>query len=468
MKPNMAYVIRISLVATLGGLLFGYDTAVISGAIGFMRVYYALSPGMEGWVASSALFGCMIGAFFAGIISDRMGRRYVLMLAGILFLVSALGTAFPKSLSMFIVFRILGGVGVGAAAMASPMYIAELSPARYRGGLVSLNQFAIISGMLIVYFANYLIAAHGHQIDAMHAISPESSESWNVVYGWRWMFGSESIPALLLISMLFFVPNSPRWLIGQNRDKEALHIFQQIERENAEGHITEVKRSITSESTSLRQLFTPGLRMTLLIALALAFFQQSTGINAILYFAPEILKGISKATTDTALLQTIVIGVVNLVFTIVGILAVDRLGRRPLMLLGYTGMGLSLFVLGIATTISEVQGMGALMLILTYIACFACSVGPITWVILSEIFPAKIRGRAISIATILLWATNFLVSQTFPMMNGSKWLAGLFNYGFPFLVYGAFCLLAIIFIWKYVPETKNISLESIQELWKSK
>ncbi len=464
MKTNLAYVIRISLVATLGGLLFGYDTAVISGAIGFMKIHFSLSPGVEGWVASSALFGCMIGAFFAGIISDKMGRKYVLMLAGVLFLISAMGTAFPRSLTMFILFRILGGIGVGAAAMASPMYIAELSPAKYRGGLVSLNQLAIISGMLIVYFANYLIATHGNQIDSAHGILPESTDSWNVTYGWRWMFGSESLPALLLISLLFFVPNSPRWLISKNRDEEAKRIIKQIEGENTKNKIAEIKMSISNQGDSLKQLWAPGLRIVLIIALALAFFQQSTGINAILYFAPEILKGISDATSDIALLQTIIIGVVNLLFTIVGIFAVDRLGRRPLMLLGYAGMGIALFALGITTTISSTQGVGALIMILIYIACFACSVGPITWVILSEIFPTNIRGRAMSIATIVLWAANFLVSQTFPMMNGNDWLIRIFNHGFPFIIYGLFCVLALSFHFTQINQfQKQLKKINIQE-----
>ena len=466
MKSNLLYVTRISLVAALGGLLFGYDTAVIAGAIGFMRIHFNLSAEMTGWVASCALFGCVIGALLSGVISDRLGRKNVLLLAALFFVVSAFGTAFPKSLTSFILFRILGGMGVGAASMASPMYIAELSPAKYRGRLVSLNQLAIISGMVIVYFANYVIANYGSTIDQSMSILPNSTKSWNVVYGWRWMFGSEAVPALILIILLFFAPKSPRWLLEQKKETKALHILALIEGENeANTKMEEIKASLTLESPALKQLLNSGLKIALVIGVMLAFFQQSTGINAILYFAPEILKGISNAETDIALLQTIIIGVVNLVFTIVGILYVDRLGRKPLMLIGYIGMGISLFALGIGATL-ETQGIGALLFILIYVACFAFSVGPVTWVILSEIFPTKIRGRAMAIATFCLWCTNFLVSQTFPMMDGNKWLVDNFNHGFPFLVYGVFCLIALFFVWFYVPETKNKTLESIKDIWK--
>ncbi len=465
MDPRLKYVVGISLVATLGGLLFGYDTAVIAGAIGFMRTHFELSPQMVGWVASCALFGCMIGALSSGIISDRLGRKSVLILAALCFIISALGTAFPKSLTHFIIFRILGGIGVGAAAMASPMYIAELSPAKYRGRLVSFNQLAIIFGMLVVYFANYFIAEYGASIDQSNSILPGTTESWNVEYGWRWMFGSEALPALLLLILLFFVPKSPRWLIEQNREHEALKILSRVEDpQEVELKFGEIKKTLDGESSSLGQLLQPGLRKALYIGLALAFFQQSTGINAILYFAPEILKSISHAQIDIALLQTILIGAINLLFTIIGILAVDKLGRKPLMIAGYSGMAISLIALGISATL-EIQGIGTLLLILTYVACFAFSVGPVTWVLLSEIFPTKVRGRAIAMATLLLWATNFVVSQTFPMMDGNVWLINTFHHGFPFLIYGTFSILALLFIWKSVPETKNRSLESMKELW---
>ncbi len=466
MQSNLIYVIRVSLVATLGGLLFGYDTAVIAGAIGYLRIHFELSPELVGWAASCALLGCVFGALLSGVLSDRLGRKNVLLLAAVFFLISALGTALPKTFSQFILFRILGGIGVGAAAMASPMYIAELSPARYRGSLVSLNQLAIIAGMLIVYFANYFIAGYGTGLDESMGVAEGSVHSWNVLHGWRWMFGSEAIPALLLLVLLFFVPDSPRWLLKRNGEKKAMAIISLVEGTgNAEMKIREIKESLSEESATLDQLVKPGLRMALMVGLGLAFFQQSTGINVILYFAPEILKSIAKQGMDVALLQTIIIGAVNLAFTIVGILAVDKVGRRPLMLWGYAGMGISLLTLGVGATL-QLQGVGTLLFILCYVACFAFSVGPVTWVILAEIFPTKMRGRAMAIATIFLWLTNFMVSQTFPMMDGNAWLVNTFNHGFPFIIYGIFCGAALFFVWRYVPETKNKSLESIREIWK--
>jgi SP family xylose:H+ symportor-like MFS transporter len=429
-----------------------------------MKVHFELSPGMVGWVASSALLGCVIGAFLAGYVSDTIGRKAALMVSAILFFISAMGTALPESLSIFIFFRILGGIGVGMASMSSPMYIAELSPAKYRGALVSLNQLAIIAGMLIVYFANYFIAEYGTEVDAMASVPPNSPHSWNVEKGWRFMFGSEAIPALLLLVFLFFVPKSPQWLFTKGRIEEARRILHLVEGDNAPKREVEISNSLQQQKISLSKLLKSGFKFTMVIAIGLAFFQQSTGINAVLYFAPEILKGVSQVDGNLALKQTIIIGGVNLLFTIVGVFSVDRLGRRPLLLMGYTGMGLALFILGINAMIGF-QGVVNLILILAYIACFACSVGPITWVLLAEIFPAKIRGRAMSVATIFLWASNFLVSQTFPLMNGNEYLIQEFNYGFPFLVYGVCCILALWFTWRMVPETKNKTLEEIQGMW---
>jgi SP family xylose:H+ symportor-like MFS transporter len=464
LNSNLLFVIRVSLVATIGGLLFGYDTAVIAGAIGFMKIHFGLSPAMVGWVASSALLGCVIGAFLAGYISDAIGRKAALMVSAILFFISALGTAFPETLSIFIFFRILGGVGVGMASMASPMYIAELSPAKYRGALVSLNQLAIIAGMLIVYFANYLIADYGAKADSLASILPESMDSWNVVKGWRYMFGSEALPALLLLVLLFFVPKSPQWLFAKGKVDEARRILFLVEGDDVGHREIEISNALKQQRVTLSELLKSGFKLSLMIAIGLAFFQQTTGINAVLYFAPEILKGVSKVDGNLALKQTIIIGGVNLLFTIVGVFSVDRLGRRRLLLMGYTGMGLALFFLGLNAMLGF-QGVINLVLILAYIACFACSVGPITWVLLAEIFPAKIRGRAMSVATVFLWGSNFLVSQTFPVMNGNEYLIKEFNYGFPFLVYGVFCILALWFTWRMVPETKNKTLEEIQGMW---
>lgn len=449
---SLAYLVRICIVATLGGLLFGYDTAVIAGAIGFLQSHFELNAVMKGWAASSALVGCVLGAMLAGQLSDRFGRRKTLMLSAVLFLVSAVGTAIPHTLMQFVVFRIIGGVAVGAASMTSPMYIAEVSPARLRGGMVSLNQLAIVSGMLIVYFVNYYIAGLG-------------DEAWNVTTGWRWMFGSESLPAVALLLLLFTVPESPRWLTEKGYSDKARNILAKVDGEaHAEREMAEIEATIKQESASLSQLFQPGMRVVLLIGVALAILQQVTGINVILYYAPEILKKVPDTKMDVALLQTVAVGAVNMLFTLIAIWTVDKIGRKPLMLIGSAGMCLSLVAIGLAACFHAV-GLWLLICMLMYIACFAMSVGPLVWVILSEIFPTKIRGRAMAIAVFCLWVANFIVSQTFPMMDENPWLVGKFNHGFPFFVYASFCVVLLIFMWKIVPETKGRTLEEIEQSW---
>jgi MFS transporter, SP family, xylose:H+ symportor len=465
-RGSFVYLIRVVLVAALGGLLFGYDTAVISGAIGFLKTHFHLSASMKGWAASSALLGCLFGVVLAGPISDRFGRRSTLLIAALFFLVSAIGTAVPRTLVTFIIFRILGGVGVGAASMTSPMYIAEISPARMRGRMVSINQFTIIFGMLVVYFVNYFIAGFDASADASHAsgaIDPASA--WNVTTGWRWMFASGSIPALALLLLLLTVPESPRWLTGRGRPDEARRILARIDgREYAEREMTEIRAAMNEEPVSLGQLLSPGLQRTLWIGIALAVLQQVTGINVVLYYAPEIFKGMAGENVDSALLKTIVVGAVNLGFTVVAIWTVDRWGRKPLMILGAAGMGLCMAALGLAGCYGRTDKL-TLAFILGYTACFALSVGPVTWVILSEIFPTRIRGRALAIATFCLWAANLIVSQTFPMMDENSWLIARFNHGFPFFIYAAFCVVLVALTIVAVPETKGRTLEEIEKQW---
>lgn len=449
---STAYLVLICLVATLGGLLFGYDTAVVSGAIGFLQKHFQLSPAMTGWAASSALIGCIIGVCGAGVLGDRFGRRNLLVVSAILFFVSAIGTAVPRTFTQFIVFRILGGIGVGAASMASPMYIAEISPARIRGRMVSVNQLAIVLGMLVVYFVNYKIEGLG-------------DEAWNVTLGWRWMFGSEALPAALLLALLFFVPESPRFLTEKGREEEALSILGRIGgAAHAKAEMVEIRAAIAQESGSLSQLLQPGLRVVLVIGVVLAVLQQVTGINVFLYFGPEIFKGLAGDRMDAALLQTAVVGTVNLLFTIVAIWCVDLVGRKPLMILGSSGMGIALVGLGIASYTGQTKGW-VLIGILGYIACFAVAVGPVTWVILSEIFPTRIRGRALSIATFCLWVANFIVSQTFPMMDKDPWLVRTFHHAFPFWLYALFCVVSVVFVAICVPETKGKTLEAIEAMW---
>jgi len=448
---SMVYIAGISVVATLGGLLFGYDTAVISGAIGPLAVRFGLSPAATGWAAASALVGCIFGVTLAGEMADRLGRKRALLLAAVLFFVSAVGTALPRNFTEFIVFRMIGGIGVGIASMTSPMYIAEVSPARIRGRMVSLNQLAIVFGMFIVYFVNYFIALQGDQ-------------AWNEAVGWRWMFGSEALPALALLVLMTLVPETPRFLMKQGNRHAAQHILERIGgRECARSEIAEIERTLEMESGSWGELFRPGIRRIVIAGIVLAVFQQVTGINVFLYFAPEIFKKLGTGT-DTALLQTIVVGFVNMLFTLVAIYTVDKTGRKPLMLIGFAGMGLSLSAMGFLAYIQKVEAW-MLVFVLGYIACFALSVGPVTWVILSEIFPTKIRGRAMSVATFCLWSANYVVSQTYPMMAENKRLDAAFHGGFPFWIYGAFCVASILFVLWAIPETKGKSLEEIERMW---
>jgi sugar porter (SP) family MFS transporter len=448
---STVYIFMVCIVAALGGLLFGYDTGVISGAIGPLEARFELDPKGVGWAASCALVGCIFGAAFAGTVSDHIGRKKVLIISAVLFLVSALGTALPRNLTEFIIFRFIGGLGVGAASLTSPMYIAEISPARIRGRMVSVNQFAIVSGFLVVYFVNYYIAL-GRE------------DSWIIQSGWRWMFGSESIPAALLLVLAFFVPESPRWLTKQGREEEALEILKRVDGQQfAQQEMIVIKDTIAHESGSLRQLFLPGMQIVLIMGIVLAILQQVTGINAVLYYAPEIFKNLG-AKTETALLQTVVVGAVNISFTVIAIWTVDRFGRRPLMLIGAGGMALTLLSLGLAFYFNQ-KGPWVLLFVLAYIGCFAMSLGPVTWVILSEIFPTRIRGRAMAIATVILWISCFVVSQTFPMMDKNKWLVEKFHHGFSFWVYAAFCIVEVLFVWQFVSETKGKTLEEIETHW---
>lgn len=450
-KGSVVYVMLVCLVAALGGLLFGYDTGVINGTIGPLKGHFTLDANWEGWATGCALVGCAIGAAIAGVLSDWLGRKKVLILSAILFLISAVGTALPKNITTFIIYRIIGGLGVGAASMSSPMYIAEISPARIRGRMVSFNQFAIVTGFLVVYFVNYFIAWG-------------RPDAWIVQTGWRWMFGSEALPALLLLVLLFFVPESPRWLTKQNRSNEALEILTRVDgAEYAKTELLEIKDAIAHESGSLKQLLQPGMKIVLVIGIVLAVLQQVTGINVFLYFGTEIFKKMGSET-NAALLQTVVVGAVNLSFTIIAIWTVDRLGRKPLMMIGSVGMGLSLLGMGLVAYCQKTD-LWVLLFILGYIACFALSVGPVTWVILSEIFPTRIRGRAMAIATVCLWVANYVVSQTFPMMEENYWLLERFHHAFPFWLYGIFCVVLVTFVWRLVPETKGKTLEEIEKHW---
>lgn len=443
---NKNYVLKITIVAALGGLLFGYDTAVIAGAVGFLQEKFNLSPALVGWAASSAIWGCVIGALFAGYLSDKFGRKKILILTSILFFVSALGSALAGGLPMFIFARFIGGLGVGAASMLSPLYISEIAPAKNRGTLVSIYQLAIVIGINIIYFVNFKITTSG-------------TPAWNVQYGWRFMIGSEIIPAVLFFFLLFIVPESPRWLLKQGKNKLAESILQKINGDKTEAIIHDIKKTLNEEKGSLKELFGKGLRKAMLVGIVLALFSQITGINAIIYFAPEIFKSIGFGI-ESAFSQTILIGVINTIFTFVALWLIDKSGRKTLLLWGVSGMVLCLIGTALCFYFKFTQGPWLLIFILGFIACFASSLGPIPWVMISEIFPNKTRGIAMSFCTIILWIGVILITQLTPMMLEN--MGGAATFGV-FLINS---IILLFFTWKFIPETKQKSLEEIEENWK--
>jgi SP family arabinose:H+ symporter-like MFS transporter len=444
----MTYVCLLATVAALGGLLFGYDTAVIAGAIDFLQTRFALSPFWKGWAVSNVLVGCMIGAALGGPLSDRFGRKKVLLLAAVLFAVSAVGSAIPRNLAQLVLARMLGGLGVGMASMLSPLYIAEVSPARVRGRLVSLNQITIITGMLVVSIVNWLIAG------------PPEYESWNVSTGWRWMFASETLPAAAFLVCLLFVPESPRWLTKQGRQAEALTVLTRVGgSRRAKLEMGEIQDAIAHEGGSISELLRPGIRTALGIAVVLAILQQVTGINAVLYYAPGIFRSSGAEVTATqALLQTVALQAVNLLFTLIAIWVVDRGGRKPLLLITSAAMGVSLVLLGGAFHL-KLPAVWVFGFTMVYVASFAIAMGPVVWVVLSEIFPTRTRGRAMGVATVSLWVACFAVSQTVP------WMFQHLGEAASFWSYATMCLVSFVFVVLFVPETKGKTLEEIERSW---
>lgn len=445
-STNMRFVYFVSAIAALGGLLFGYDTAVIAGAIGFLEKKFQLSPAMTGLAASSAIWGCVIGAMGAGYMSDKFGRKNILIVTAVLFAVSSIGSAIPVNLEQFVVARLIGGIGIGAASMLSPLYISEIAPAEKRGMFVTLYQLAIVIGINLIYFVNLLIAGSG-------------SEQWNIDTGWRYMLGSGIIPSALFLVALFGVPESPRWLASKNRDDEAMKVLEKVNgRERASEVMDEIRKTLREERGTISELFAPGMRTAMIIGVFLALFSQITGINAIIYYAPEIFKSVGFGT-DSSLLQTVIIGATNTIFTFVAIQFIDKLGRRKLLLWGVTGMIICLFGVGIVFYFGFSSGPLLLLFILGFIASFASSLGPIPWVIISEIFPTKTRGIAMSFATLTLWIGVVLITQLTPILL--KEAGGAVT----FWIFGFNAILLLIFTYKMIPETKGKTLEEIEKYW---
>jgi MFS transporter, SP family, xylose:H+ symportor len=453
------YLVLVCLVSTLGGLLFGYDTGVISGAIEPLTVRFQLTELMKGWVSGCVLLGCAAGVLAVGPLSDRFGRRPAMFVAAGLFLASALGTAFPNEIWVFIVFRFLGGVGIGVASISTPMYIAEITPARVRGRMVAVNQIAIVGGIAATAFVNYFIARQG-------------SQAWLIDSGWRWMFGAGAIPALVFALLLTAIPESPRWMVENGREDRARAVLSRVAGAAfAQEECGNIRASLGMQQGTWRTLFSQALRRPLLIGIGLAVLQQVTGINVFLYFGATIFRSLSSSTgVDAGLLQQVIINGAGVVFTLVAIATVDSWGRKPLMLAGAAGMGISLAAMGIlAQSMRDPQSAGGWMLafIVLYIACFGLSVGPVTWVILSEIFPTAVRGRALGLATFFLWLADYLVTQTFPLLDAKgSWFVRTFNHAFPFYIYAAFCVILIALVRRAVPETRGQSLEEIERSWR--
>ncbi|SFC91277.1 MFS transporter, SP family, xylose:H+ symportor [Zunongwangia mangrovi] len=528
---NNKLIILITLVASLGGLLFGYDTAVISGAVGAMNSFFInpldndnvlasgaiiefksiisivsigvlvlfgyflfkffkkitsiaiiiiflliaiplfkmyfldlpdvltenLRNSILGFMTSSALVGCILGASFGDFIANSVGRRNGLVIAAVLFLISALGSGYPEAfnvfgiqtLSSFIIYRIIGGMGVGIASMLAPLYIAEMAPANIRGKMVSCNQLAIVTGMLVVYFVNYFIVQG-------------QPEAWIADTGWRYMFLSEVIPAFLFFVLLLFMPKTPRFEVMKGNEEKAKTILDKLNVKSSSDRIlSEIKNSFKTKKAHWLFYGWP----VIIVGLLLSVFQQFVGINVVLYYAPEIFKGMG-VDTNASMLQTIIVGAINMIFTVIAIMTVDNFGRKKLLLIGSVVMGISMIGLGFSL-FSGAVGFTSLLLMLVYIAAFAVSWGPVTWVLLSEIFPNSIKG-VMAVAVAVQWLANLVISWTFPIMNNNPFLVENFNHGFSYWVYGAFAVISAIFVWKFVPETKGRSLEDMEQLWLKK
>lgn len=466
-QKNENLVIALTLIASLGGLLFGYDTAVISGAVSAIDHNFinprglpeAARDSLSGWAVSCALLGCIIGAFLGGPIANGLGRKGGLMVAAILFFVGSLGSAVPEfglapiggmgaaALTPFIVYRILGGVGVGLASMLAPMYIAEIAPPAERGRLVTLQQIAIVGGITLVYFVNWAIASQGN-------------EAWGLALGWRWMMASEALPAGVFLLLLFLIPDSPRWLVLKGRRDQALAVLLRLGDDvTARATLAEIEATLVEKT---RPLFSFGGKV-IFVGIMISVFQQFIGINAVLYYGPQMFRN-AGFSNNVALLQTIVVGIALVAFTLVALVTVDRWGRKPLLITGAVIMAVSMFALGSLFN-AGVQNVWPLAAAVTYIAGFSLSWGPVTWVLLSEIFPNTIKGKAMGIAVAAQWISNLFISWSFKVLDGSSTLNAMFHHGFTYWLYGAMSILAALFVLRFVPETKQHSLESLQALW---
>jgi SP family arabinose:H+ symporter-like MFS transporter len=451
---NFIYVSLITLTATLGGFLFGFDTAVISGTISFVKLQFGMSSLMEGWYVSSALLGCIAGVAISGKLSNKLGRKKVMLFAAFLFAISAIGCALAPDATMLILFRLIGGLGIGVASVVCPMYIAELAPSQIRGKLITYYQLAITIGILVAYFSNSKI-----QLNAAEAAT--TSDVYKLLFSgeiWRGMFVMGIIPALLFILLILFIPESPRWLALKNKPEKARKILASITNlKQADVEIAAIQQSLQSRQIKVKELFRGKLALPMMIGILLTALSQFSGINAIIYYGPSILEKAGFQLSD-ALGGQVTIGLVNMAFTFVAIFIIDRGGRKPLLMWGIAGSALSLMFAGILFAFNITNGWAIMLCIILFIACFAFSFGPVVWVVISEIFPTNIRGEAVAISTMSLWIANWIVGQFFPLLN--QWPA------VPFFVFALCCVAALWLTWKKIPETRGRSLEEIEGFWK--
>lgn len=444
---NIRFVLFATGVTAIGGFLFGYDTAVINGANSYLKAHLALNPTQEGLAGASAILGCIPGAMFAGFLSDKFGRKKMLFLCAILYAVSGLLSAIPRTFDQFLWARIISGLGIGASSMICPVYIAEISPEKWRGRLGSLFQLGIVTGIFITLFVNRLIQGLG-------------DDAWNTALGWRWMLGMEVVPALAFIGLLFTVPESPRWLARKGREAEAHAILVKVDGPaHAATEMTEIRATATQVEPPFSALFTGGYRRPLMLAVLLAIFQQFCGINAIMYYSTKIFET-AGALKNAAFTSSVWVGLINLVFTFVAIAFVDRLGRRPLLLIGTAIQAVALGLVGWMFHTHQ-NGIALLLCVIAFIAAFAMAMGPITWLFCSEIFPNQIRGRAMSVAAFTVWVACYIVAQTFPMMNDSPAIGPALT----FWIYAAVSLASFFFVLLLIPETKGRTLEEIGRMW---
>ena len=485
-RGSRGYLVSIVMVAVLGGLLFGYDTAVISGAEKGLQAFFLGAPDfkysdfMHGFTSSSALIGCIIGSALSGFFAGHFGRKKSLIFAGVCFFISAWGSMNPETfgllpygkpswdlLVVFNLYRVLGGIGVGMASALCPMYIGEISPSNIRGMLVSFNQFAIIFGQLVVYFVNFLILGdHTNPViesigQGFSAVMP-NSDPWTITTGWRYMFGSECIPAGLFTILICFVPESPRYLVMSGQDNKALSVLSRINGfSKAEEIIKEIKSTLT---TKTEKLFTYGF-LCVFVGIMLSVFQQAVGINAVLYYAPRIFNDMGMGNP---MMQTVMMGVINISFTLVAVFTVEKIGRKPLLIWGSVGMAIGAFIVA-ATFGNQSLNMVTMVALMVYSASFMFSWGPICWVYMAELFPNTIRGTATAIAVAFQWIFNFIVSSSFvPMFNMHLAKGDDFGHWFTYGLYGVICVVAAVFVWKLVPETKGKTLEDMTALWKAR